>query len=110
MGSRHEVVGGLGQQEDNVPYIKKDKRKELDPASHQFAHNAGELNYQLTQIAIDYLSVHGETYQTYNDIVGALESCKLEWYRRMVAPYEEVKIKDNGDVFDGLESQDESAD
>jgi hypothetical protein len=35
----------------------------------------------------------------YNDVIGALECCKLELYRRMVAPYENTKIKENGDVY-----------
>ena len=29
----------------------------------------------------------------------ALEGAKLEFYRRIVAPYEELKIKENGEVY-----------
>jgi hypothetical protein len=32
------------------------------------------------------------------DIVGALRCCELEIYRRLAAPYEDLKIKENGDV------------
>ena len=60
---------------------------------------AGELNYTLTMICKDYLKVNGKCYQTYNDIIGALEGCKLEFYRRQIGPYEDVKIVENGDVF-----------
>ena len=37
-------------------------------------------------------------YQTMNDIMGALAGAQIEFYRRKVAPYEDTKIKDNGDV------------
>lgn len=60
--------------------------------------NCGELNYVVTRLAHIYLREHGERYQNYNDIIGALEGAKLELYRRKVAPYEDLKIKSNGDV------------
>lgn len=59
---------------------------------------SGELNKKLTLICLKYLHDQKERYQTYNDIIGALENCKLELYRRRVAPYEDKKIKENGDV------------
>ena len=31
--------------------------------------------------------------------MGALECAKLELYRRVAAPYEDVKIMENGDVY-----------
>jgi len=60
---------------------------------------AGELNYALTMICKDYVNDNGACYQTYNDIIGALEGCKLEFYRRLVGPYEDTKVSSNGDVF-----------
>ena len=41
----------------------------------------------------------GEKYQIYNDIIGALECCKQEFYRRKIEEYENLKVKENGDVF-----------
>ncbi len=43
--------------------------------------------------------VNDTKYQTYNDILGALEGAKLELYRRQIGPYEETAIKRNGDVY-----------
>ena len=60
--------------------------------------NPGELNYVFTEIIYNYLERNGEKYQHYNDIVGALECCKMELYRRRVMPYEDKKIAENGDV------------
>jgi len=61
--------------------------------------NAGELNFLFTEIIKQYMETHTKNYQTMNDIVGALTSCKDEFYRRIVSPYEEQKIIENGDVY-----------
>jgi len=58
----------------------------------------GELNYILTMIINNYWQTNGG-YRAINDIVGALEGAKLEFYRRVAAPYEDQKIKENGDVY-----------
>ena len=60
---------------------------------------SGELNYVLTDIIIGYMKGSGKSYSTMNDIVGALECCKQEFIRRVVNPYEDEKIKINGDVY-----------
>jgi hypothetical protein len=60
--------------------------------------NPGDLNYAITTICHAYLQNNGENYQHYNDIIGALEGVKLELYRRHTAPYEDLKIAENGDV------------
>jgi hypothetical protein len=37
-------------------------------------------------------------YYHINKAIGVLECIKLEFYRRVAAPYEDVKIKESGDV------------
>ena len=88
-----------------MPYIKPGRRKEL--RSYDFgtflAENAGELNYQITTLIINYwlyCTQKTKNYQRINDIIGALEGAKLEFYRRIVANYENQKIIENGDVYD----------
>lgn len=78
-----------------MPYIKEEDRERLKVDSPR---NAGELNYLFTMIAHAYIIKHGENYQNYNDLLGALEGCKLELYRRKISNYEDEKIKINGDV------------
>jgi hypothetical protein len=80
-----------------LPYIKQERREELvrDVLGPD---NAGELNYEFTELIRIYWERKGN-YQAINDIVGALEGAKLEFYRRVAAPYEDVKIKENGDVY-----------
>lgn len=81
-----------------MPYIDPITRHILDHGDRN-PMSAGELNYELTKVIIDYITTKGESYQTYNDIIGALEGAKLELYRRKISPYEDLKIKDNGDVY-----------
>jgi hypothetical protein len=59
----------------------------------------GELNFMITRLLIWYENDHGKSYGTMNDILGAVEAAKLEFYRRAVVPYEDEKIKQNGDVY-----------
>lgn len=61
--------------------------------------NAGELNYLFTCIIRNYVRKHGLRYQQINDVVGALEGAKAEFQRRVVVPYEDSKIAENGDVY-----------
>ena len=82
-----------------MPYITKDKREEVELDSNtRTPENAGELNYQLTDVISFYLQEKGLKYQTINDIIGALEGCKAEFQRRIVGPYEDLKITENGDI------------
>lgn len=78
-----------------MPYIPQQQRDELLTRNAQ---NSGELNFQFTQIAIQYLKDKGERYQHYNDILGALEGAKLELYRVYCTPYEQEKMEENGKV------------
>lgn len=77
-----------------MPYIKQEKRvKFLD------AENAGDLNWLFTREIVKYIAIHKLSYQTINDIVGALEGAKMEFVRRVVNKYEDKAIERNGDVY-----------
>ena len=93
-----------------MPYIKQSDRDNLNKLVLEFQDklncNPGELNYLITQLCLTYLSkkitsagTEANCYADYNDVVGALESAKLELYRRPIASYEQEKIKQNGDVY-----------
>lgn len=53
----------------------------------------------ITDLISHYFEANGGRYQQVNDIVGALEGAKLEFYRRVVSKYEDQKIIQNGDVY-----------
>lgn len=76
-----------------MPYVEPGKRDTP-------ARTAGELNYKFAVAIVDYLRIKGKSYQTFNDIIGALECQKQELYRRKIAPYEDRACEKNGDVYD----------
>ncbi len=84
-----------------MPYITQEARHSV---IERGAQTAGELNFALTCIISDYVAQAsdrrgGLSYQILNDVIGALESAKAEFQRRIVAPYEDTKIAVNGDVY-----------
>lgn len=91
-----------------MPYIKQEKRRTLD-LIHQRLElmgfdvtgglEIGDINYIITNILRLYISIKGKKYSTCNDLVGVLDCAKMELYRRIIAPYEDEKIKENGDVY-----------
>ena len=54
----------------------------------------GNLNYFLFKLAKKSCT----NYESYRNFIGELEAAKLEIYRRQIAPYEDKKIQENGDV------------
>lgn len=89
-----------------MPYIDKKRREELNGSidhnnvviAGERPETPGELNYTITELILEYLPKDPK-YTDYNTVVGVLEACKLEFYRRAVAPYENQKAFDNGDVY-----------
>lgn len=86
-----------------MPYIEKKDRDGLQYDSSECSRRdpvgPGELNYSLTTTINTYLHSKPLSYQVINDIVGALEGAKLEFYRRVAVPYENEKKDKNGDVY-----------
>lgn len=83
-----------------MPHIKSAQRERILYDKMKHLMNAGELNYFVTRVLLKYLSLHGESYQTYNDIMGVLNCVTIEFYRRLISDYEDIKAMENGDVFD----------
>lgn len=87
-----------------APYIDQESRWALqngDPIT------TGELTYRLTQVCNRYLvrlmemEEDGELrFGLIARVIAALEATKLEFYRRVVAPFEDQKLDLNGDVYD----------
>ena len=87
-----------------MPYIKSENRKKYEKILRELVaiikslppeEVDGELNYVVTKILKD---VYPLRYFHINKAVGVLECIKLEFYRRVAAPYEDLKIKESGDV------------
>lgn len=99
-----------------MPYIKQELREQIDQAINLLAssisHAAitqnpvsidaqlpGILNYTITSLINSLYGLDEIRYQHHNSIIGMLECCKQEFYRRATAPYEDKCIEKNGDVF-----------
>lgn len=83
-----------------MPYLKAEDRLDfVDALESVWPETPGQLNFVFTHVLQHYMEEKGISYTTLNDILGALEGCKLEAYRRVVAPYEDKKIIENGDVY-----------
>ena len=89
-----------------MPYIDKTRRRHLDgrasylespqPTSPQ---SVGELTYKLSMQLHHYLGDKGLSYQALAECLGALEGCKADFERRVLAPYEDEAIQRNGDIW-----------
>jgi len=87
-----------------MPYIPADRRDEIEvELSNQGCswkpQNAGDLNWLITTFIDNMLREKGIRYAHVNEMIGALECCKLELYRRIVAPYEDQVLDKNGDAY-----------
>ena len=84
-----------------MPYIKQNERGLVDiiELERSGGDNPGTLNFCITVMLMGYFERNGGRYQQINDVMGALEGAKLEFYRRVASPYEDTKIKENGDVY-----------
>ena len=82
-----------------MPYISKDRRPNILDV-YPCGWTYGDFNYFVTNTIKNFIEVKGESYELYNSLIGMLECCKLELYRRKVALYEDQKIEQNGDVYE----------
>jgi len=87
-----------------MPYIPKENREALEPEIVLLAAklvgggcNAGELNYIVSRLCNTVFDTN-PSYSRGNTVMGVLECAKAEFYRRKLAPYEDKKIIENGDI------------
>ena len=86
-----------------MPYIKDSERQRFAAAltaiESNVPHGPGELNYLISSILCLYSRQSPLNYARINEIIGAMDAAKLEFYRRVAAPYEDKKVAENGDVY-----------
>jgi len=87
-----------------MPYIKKAKRPEIVKLVNPLINHLkslpiedqdGALNYAVTKII---KNVYPTKYFHLNRALGVLTAITYELYRVVIGPYEDSKIKENGDV------------
>lgn len=82
-----------------MPYIKVERRAEVDAVVGAMAmvkiKADGDLNYVLFHYCKNFVN---RDYNSLKNFIGELEECATEIRRRILAPYEDGKIKENGDA------------
>ena len=88
-----------------MPYIEEKDRKfytePLDSVTRilgAYSWADGHVNYVITNIVLAWWR-SAPRYLTIARIMGCLICVMFEFYRRVAAPYENQKIRDNGDVY-----------
>lgn len=93
-----------------MPYIKQYNREELDDCIEDLveilqhlSHKGGadgNLNYTVTKIIHRlYGNKESTRYTKINEAIGVLECIKQEYYRKVAAPYEDVKEIEYGEII-----------
>jgi len=94
------------ERKGKMPYVKQEDREKLDHwIDNVLFHTSGisevskdgVINYIITRIIDGHYGKGG--YAVFNRAMGVLDCVAREFYRRRVAPYEDKKIQENGDVY-----------
>ena len=92
-----------------MPYIDPKIREFIDKdidelakkiaTRYEYESKGGILNYIIFRLALKFMG--SRSYSSSSLMKSAMTDCAEEWYRRVMAPYEDEKIIQNGDV-DGM--------
>ena len=86
-----------------MPYISGPRRESFAVARNTLKSTRldtiGELVYMFCWMADHYMSQHIMNFENLNAVMGAFESAKAEFYRKMIADYEDGKEAANGPVW-----------
>ncbi len=82
-----------------MPYIKPELRHMMDTVAELMRAVNVKANGDLNYILFKFCKYSVEpSYNNYKNFCGELRQCATEIERRILAPYEDQKIKENGDV------------
>ncbi|MEQ9230882.1 MAG: hypothetical protein RIF46_09360 [Cyclobacteriaceae bacterium] len=82
-----------------MPYIKPEQREKLDELVARMEELGIAANGDLNYVLYAYCKRHVQpSYNNYKNFIGELHQCATEIERRLLGPYEDEKIKENGDV------------
>ena len=82
-----------------MPYVTQDVRPELDSIVDMMNFHGVKANGDLNYILYAFCKRHiAPSYNNYKNFCGELRQCATEIERRLLGPYEDTKIIENGDV------------
>lgn len=95
-----------------MPYIRPQEQKRLLTGIDKLLiGNKGELTFLINALQMKYCDQHLKDplatqsssqrvdYQLLSDAAASLTDAEFEWRMRVMAPYEQHKIRENGDIF-----------
>ena len=90
-----------------MPYIKQQDQKRLLPQLDKIMIGTkGELTFLISSLQMRFCEQHFKEvgvqkvdYQTLSDAIAAGNDANSEFRRRVMNPYEDHKIRENGDCF-----------
>lgn len=88
-----------------MPYIGRKDRPQYQELIESLAkiipadrmQRPGHMNY-IVSLLIEKVYGKELRYADHNEVIGVLNCIALEFYRRKTAPYEEIKIEEEGDL------------
>lgn len=82
-----------------MPYIKQPRRDQVENVVGTMIDEDIQANGDLNYILFHYCRHRIKpSYNNYKNYIGELRQCATEIERRLLAPYEDQKIIENGDV------------
>jgi len=87
-----------------MPYIKSEERKKYEPKLSEITQlinsemPKGNLTYLLYAISLDFIKKKGESYTNISTAISCLNDAAEELRRKHLNPYEDEKIRENGDI------------
>lgn len=82
-----------------MPYIKEENRPDMDEIVDLMVKKGVKVNGDLNYILFKFAKYHiTPSYNNYKNFNGELDEIRAEVRRRILAPYEDSKIIENGDV------------
>jgi len=91
-----------------MPYLEPLEKMHLDNLGadrlayycslHDAPKVAGTLNYLCFKIIRHWIKRNSKKYWIFALFIGSMLCSILEVYRRLIAPYEDTKIRENGDI------------
>jgi len=96
-----------------MPYIPQSDRQKFENIlnslrtilRYENEFKSSEFNFMISTAIADILDEKGMSYTNGANIIGCLECIKLELYRRVLSPYEDQKMKENGDVYENVDKE-----
>jgi hypothetical protein len=101
-----------------MPYIEQNQREKINSLIDEmvkkvvqdeelYSKKCGVANYTITRFILGLRPTTGWSYTEINNLIGVLECCKQELYRRLAFLYEDYCIAKNEDVKEYRDAEDE---